>query len=73
MQAIAREVNLSETTFPTVTGDGAYDVRIFTPGMELPFAGHPSLGTAWTLGAAAMDADECRAPPSSSTPTPTAR
>jgi trans-2,3-dihydro-3-hydroxyanthranilate isomerase len=50
MQAITREMNLSETTFPTVTADGAYDVRIFTPGMELPFAGHPSLGTAWTLG-----------------------
>lgn len=50
MQALAREVNLSETTFPVVTGDDAYDVRIFTPNEELPFAGHPSLGTAWVLG-----------------------
>lgn len=50
MQAIAREVNLSETTFVTRTGDASYDVRIFTPGAELPFAGHPSLGTAWALG-----------------------
>lgn len=50
MQAIAREVNLSETTFPTVTAEDAYDVRIFTPGGELPFAGHPTLGTAWALG-----------------------
>jgi trans-2,3-dihydro-3-hydroxyanthranilate isomerase len=50
MQAIAREVNLSETTFPVVTGDDSYDVRIFTPDTELPFAGHPSLGTAWVLG-----------------------
>lgn len=50
MQAIAREVNLSETTFPMVTGDTSYDVRIFTPDVELPFAGHPSLGTAWVLG-----------------------
>ncbi len=49
-QAIAREVNLSETTFPVVTGDGAYEMRIFTPSSELPFAGHPSLGTAWVLG-----------------------
>jgi trans-2,3-dihydro-3-hydroxyanthranilate isomerase len=49
-QAIAREVNLSETTFVTVTGDGTYDVRIFTASTELPFAGHPSLGTAWVLG-----------------------
>ncbi len=50
MAAIAREVNLSETTFPVVTGDGTYEMRIFTPAAELPFAGHPSLGTAWCLG-----------------------
>jgi trans-2,3-dihydro-3-hydroxyanthranilate isomerase len=52
MQAVAREMNLSETTFPTITADTAYDIRIFAPDTELPFAGHPSLGTAWTLGAA---------------------
>jgi trans-2,3-dihydro-3-hydroxyanthranilate isomerase len=50
MQAIAREVNLSETTFPTVLGPASYRNRIFTPAAELPFAGHPSLGTAWALG-----------------------
>lgn len=50
MQALAREVNLSETTYPTVVADDTYDVRIFTPNEELPFAGHPSLGTAWVLG-----------------------
>lgn len=49
-QALAREVNLSETSFPVVTGDGSYEMRIFTPRTELPFAGHPSLGTAWVLG-----------------------
>lgn len=50
MQAIAREMNLSETTFVTEpTGGGDVCVRIFTPGMELPFAGHPSLGTACTV------------------------
>jgi trans-2,3-dihydro-3-hydroxyanthranilate isomerase len=55
MQALAREMNLSETTFvlpPTADGlrQGAdYRLRIFTPGMELPFAGHPSIGTAWVL------------------------
>ena len=49
-QAIAREVNLSETTFPVVTGDRTYEMRIFTPSSELAFAGHPSLGTAWVLG-----------------------
>ena len=49
--AIAREFNLSETTFPAeaaAAGDG-YAVRIFTPGGEIPFAGHPTLGTAWVL------------------------
>lgn len=50
MAAIAREVNLSETTFPTLTGEHCYEMRIFTPTTELPFAGHPSLGTAWVLG-----------------------
>jgi trans-2,3-dihydro-3-hydroxyanthranilate isomerase len=47
---VAREVNLSETTFPRVTGEGAYSMRIYTPASELSFAGHPSLGTAWVLG-----------------------
>jgi len=50
MAALAREVNLSETTFPVVIADGAYEVRIFTPAEELPFAGHPTIGTAWVLG-----------------------
>lgn len=50
MPLVAREANLSETTFPTVTGDHSYRMRIFTPAGELPFAGHPSLGTAWALG-----------------------
>ena len=49
MQAIAREFNLSETTFPTSSDRADYKVRIFTPGTELPFAGHPSIGTAWLL------------------------
>ncbi len=50
MQPLARAVNLSETTFPVVTGPGAYSVRIFTPGNEMPYAGHPTIGTAWVLG-----------------------
>lgn len=51
MQHIAREFNLSETTFPVAsTAAGAdYRLRIFTPGAELPFAGHPSVGTAWLM------------------------
>jgi len=47
MQALARQFNLSETTFvlpPTREGADAH-VRIFTPGFEMPFAGHPTLGT----------------------------
>lgn len=48
MQQIARETNFSETTFilQDKQRDGGYDVRIFTPGEEVPFAGHPTLGTA---------------------------
>ncbi len=48
MQKIAREVNFSETTFipSDAERDGGYDVRIFTPAAEVPFAGHPTLGTA---------------------------
>jgi trans-2,3-dihydro-3-hydroxyanthranilate isomerase len=49
MQAIAAEMNLSETTFVLSHSDDSYDVRIFTPAEELPFAGHPTLGTAWVL------------------------
>jgi trans-2,3-dihydro-3-hydroxyanthranilate isomerase len=51
MQAIAREMNLSETTFvlpPTRPGCAAR-VRIFTPVREVPFAGHPTIGTTWVL------------------------
>lgn len=50
MQRIAKEMNYSETTFvvSTLQNDG-YDVRIFTPEQELPFAGHPTLGTAYVL------------------------
>jgi len=49
MQAIAGEFNLSETTFPMSSDRADYKVRIFTPNSELPFAGHPSIGTAWLL------------------------
>lgn len=51
MQAIARWTNLSETTFVLPATDPAadYRVRIFTPDGELPFAGHPTLGTAHAL------------------------
>jgi trans-2,3-dihydro-3-hydroxyanthranilate isomerase len=51
MQAIAREMNLSETVFVLPAQDGAdARIRIFTPSNELPFAGHPTLGTAMVLG-----------------------
>jgi trans-2,3-dihydro-3-hydroxyanthranilate isomerase len=51
MQRIARETNFSETTFilSDRPRDGGYDVRIFTPGTEVPFAGHPTIGTAYVL------------------------
>lgn len=51
LQAIAREFNYSETTFVLPPADPAHHarVRIFTPGGELPFAGHPNVGTAFVL------------------------
>jgi trans-2,3-dihydro-3-hydroxyanthranilate isomerase len=51
MQAIAREMNLSETTFILPATDAAahFKVRIFTPRLELPFAGHPVVGTSYVL------------------------
>ncbi len=49
MQAIAAEMKLSETTFVTSYTDDSYDVRIFTPREELPFAGHPTIGTCWAM------------------------
>ena len=51
MQAIARWTNLSETTFVSDADDSAadYRLRIFTPNSELPFAGHPTLGSAHAL------------------------
>jgi trans-2,3-dihydro-3-hydroxyanthranilate isomerase len=49
MQRIAHELNLSETVFVTGAEGAAFDVRIFTPLGELPFAGHPTVGTAILL------------------------
>jgi trans-2,3-dihydro-3-hydroxyanthranilate isomerase len=51
MQQIAREINFSETTFVTSKQpvNGGYNTRIFTPTTELPFAGHPTLGTAFAI------------------------
>ncbi|MEV0259717.1 PhzF family phenazine biosynthesis isomerase [Streptomyces sp. NPDC050732] len=60
MQRIAREMNLSETTFVLAPKQGGdVHVRIFTPVNELPFAGHPLLGTAIALGRR-TDADQLR-------------
>jgi trans-2,3-dihydro-3-hydroxyanthranilate isomerase len=54
MQAIAAEFNLAETTFVLPPKDPAHtaEVRIFTPRYEMPFAGHPNVGTAFALGRA---------------------
>ena len=52
MQALAREMNFSESVFVLPSeGDGHARIRIFTPASELPFAGHPTLGAAFVLGA----------------------
>lgn len=49
MQALAREMNLSETTFVTASTPATRRVRFFTPTAEIPLAGHPTIGTWWTL------------------------
>jgi PhzF family phenazine biosynthesis protein len=60
LQALARQFNLSETTFifPSSRGDAA--VRIFTPSYEMPFAGHPTLGTAHVCRALGLGGDTLR-------------
>src|SRR5437870_13841447 len=51
LQPLAREVNFSETVFVfPAAADGHVRIRIFTPTVEVPFAGHPTLGTAFVLG-----------------------
>ncbi len=51
LQKIAREMNLSETVFlfPSENSSADFDMRIFTPGKEIPFAGHPVIGTAFAI------------------------
>src|SRR6476619_2993309 len=51
MQGLARQMNLSETTFVLPSDKATAHVRIFTPGFEMPFAGHPTLGTAHVVRA----------------------
>jgi trans-2,3-dihydro-3-hydroxyanthranilate isomerase len=60
MQAIAIEFNYSETTFilPPKHRDHSAWVRIFTPGGEIPFAGHPNVGTAFALAGILADRNE---------------
>ncbi len=65
LQKVAREMNLSETTFvyPSTKDEADFDVRIFTPTQEIPFAGHPTLGTAYVLrknGFVAIDKNPIR-------------
>jgi trans-2,3-dihydro-3-hydroxyanthranilate isomerase len=59
MQALARQLNLSETTFilPAEASGATARVRIFTPAFEMPFAGHPTLGTAQVVRAQARAGD----------------
>ena len=65
MQAIAGEFNIAETTFVLPPQDRAHtaQVRIFTPRAELPFAGHPNIGTAYVLAMEANKAGRALAEP----------
>jgi trans-2,3-dihydro-3-hydroxyanthranilate isomerase len=64
MHTLALETNFSETTFVTESGPAGYTMRIFTPDAELAFAGHPTIGTAFTL------ASEGRTPTTTTQTTP---
>jgi trans-2,3-dihydro-3-hydroxyanthranilate isomerase len=57
MQALAQQFNLSETTFILPSERATARVRIFTPGYEMPFAGHPTLGTAHVCRALGLGGD----------------
>jgi PhzF family phenazine biosynthesis protein len=58
MQALARQFNLSETTFILPSSHANAKVRIFTPTYEMPFAGHPTLGTAYVCHALGLGGSE---------------
>lgn len=62
-QAVARELGFSETVFVDEVHDASAHVAIFTPGRELPFAGHPTVGTAWFLAERGQPVDvlHCKA------------
>src|SRR5271169_1365369 len=57
MQALARQFNLSETTFLLPSTRANARVRIFTPSYEMPFAGHPTLGSAYVCRALKLGGD----------------
>ena len=60
MQALARQFNLSETTFILPSEQASARVRIFTPSYEMPFAGHPTLGTAQVCRSLGLGGDSLR-------------
>jgi trans-2,3-dihydro-3-hydroxyanthranilate isomerase len=60
MLALARQFNLSETTFLLPSAQATARVRIFTPSYEMPFAGHPTLGSAFVCRALGLGGDELR-------------
>ena len=60
MQALARQFNLSETTFITASAEAHAKVRIFTPSYEMPFAGHPTLGSAHVCRALGLGGDSLK-------------
>jgi len=60
MQALARQFNLSETTFVLPSSRATAHVRIFTPSYEMPFAGHPTLGTAHVCRALGLGGNDLK-------------
>ncbi len=70
MQAMAREMNFSESTFilPSEQADTDVRMRIFTPGVELPMAGHPTIGSTFALAHSGRDCAGQRRGSSSGSP-----
>jgi predicted PhzF superfamily epimerase YddE/YHI9 len=67
-QAVAAELGFSETVFVDEVADGTARIAIYTPAVEMPFAGHPTVGTSWLLRRLGHDVG-CLRPPAGDVPT----
>src|SRR5687768_14184274 len=61
-QAVAADLRYSETVYVDALDGASASIRIFTPGAELPFAGHPTVGTSWLLAERGQGVETLRVP-----------